>query len=97
MALAIALGILVLGAVAIGVLLIMVQHAGPARWISARPVGRSSATQTSTQVLRDISLLGGTYVMIAVALPWRRSRSTDYLRTKAVIGFLLVVVLGRCW
>jgi undecaprenyl-diphosphatase len=96
LALTIALGILVLGAVAIGVLLIMVQHnAGLARWdLSAARWGGSNATQTSTQVLRDISLLGGTYVMIAVAL---LAAITQYrrTRTKAVISFLLVVVLGQ--
>jgi undecaprenyl-diphosphatase len=96
LALTVALGVLVLGAVAVGALLIMVQHnAGLARYdLSAARWGGSNATQTSTQVLRDISLLGGTYVMIAVAL---LAAITQYrrTRTKTVIGFLLVVVVGQ--
>jgi membrane-associated phospholipid phosphatase len=96
LALTVALGILVLGAVAVGALLVMVQHnAGLARWdLSAARWGGSNATQSSTQVLRDISLLGGTYVMIAVAI---LAAITQYrrTRTKAVISFLLVVVIGQ--
>jgi membrane-associated phospholipid phosphatase len=96
LALTVALGILVLGAVAVGALLLMVQHnAGLARWdLSAARWGGSNATQTSTQVLRDISLLGGTLGMIVVLL---LTAMTQYRRTRttAVISFLTIVALGQ--
>ena len=70
LALTVALGIAVLGAVAIGSLFIMVQHnAGLARYdLSAARWGGDHATSGSTHILKQISLLGGTPVMIAVAL-----------------------------
>src|SRR5712671_2989981 len=68
LALTVALAILLVGAIAIGVLLIMAQHnAGLARYdLSAARWGGDHATTGSTQFLRDVSLFGGTPVMIAV-------------------------------
>jgi undecaprenyl-diphosphatase len=96
LALTVALAILLIGTVAIGALLIMAQHdAGLARYdLSAARWGGDNATGGSTRFLRDVSLFGGTPLMIAAALvtAWRQ-----YLRTRtlAVIGFLTVVVVGQ--
>ena len=62
LALTVALAMLILGHVAIGALLIMVQHnAGLARYdLSAARWGGDNATTGSTQFLRDVSLFGGT-------------------------------------
>ena len=96
LALTVALVLLVAGAIAVGALLAMVQHnAGLARWdLSAARWGGDHATGTSTRFLRDVSLLGGTYCMIVVALvaAVEESRRT---RTAAVVGFLTVVVVGQ--
>ena len=95
-ALTIALGLLIAGSIAVGALLVMVQHnAGLARWdLSAARWGGHHATAASTRFLRDVSLLGGTYCMIAVAVvaAAEESRRT---RTAAVVGFLTVVVVGQ--
>jgi undecaprenyl-diphosphatase len=96
LALTVALGMLIVGTVAIGALLIMVQHnAGLARWdLSAARWGEHHATTSSTQFLRRVSLFGGTPMMIGVALIagiWQYVRT----RTPAVFGFLIVVVLGQ--
>jgi undecaprenyl-diphosphatase len=96
LALTIALAILLGGTIAIGALLIMAQHdTGLARYdLSAARWGGDHATSGSTHFLRNVSLFGGTPVMIGVALlaAWRQ-----YLRTRtlAVIGFLTVVVGGQ--
>jgi undecaprenyl-diphosphatase len=96
LALTLALGLFVAGAIAIGALLVMVQHnAGLARYdLWAARWGGHHATDTSTRFLRDVSLLGGTYCMVLVALvaAVEESRRT---RTSAVVGFLTVVVLGQ--
>ena len=74
----------------------MVQHdTGLAHYdLSAARWGGAHATNGSTRVLRDISLLGGTYVMIVVALA---AAITQYRRTRtsAVVGFLAIVVVGQ--
>jgi membrane-associated phospholipid phosphatase len=96
LALTLALAVLVGGMVAGGALLEMVRHnAGLARYdLSAARWGGKHASTGSTQFLRDVSLLGGTYVMIAVAL---LAAVTQYLRTRtrALVGFLAVVVVGQ--
>lgn len=96
LALTLALGILIVGAVTIGVLLVMIQHHdGLARYdLSAARWGGRHATSGSTQFLRDVSLLGGTdgmivIVLLTAALQYRRTR------IRAVFGFLLLVVLGQ--
>jgi undecaprenyl-diphosphatase len=96
LALTVALAVLLFGTIAIGSLLLMVQtntglahyDLGAARW------GGDHATDDSTRFLRNVSLLGGTPVMIGVALlaAWRQYRRT---RTLAVVGFLTLVVLGQ--
>ncbi len=96
LALTVALAMLILGTVAIGALLIMAQHnAGLAHYdLTAARWGSNHATESSTQFLRRVSLLGGTPVMIGVALVaagWQYIRT----RTAAVIGFLTVVVVGQ--
>jgi undecaprenyl-diphosphatase len=84
------------GAIAVGALLVMVQRdAGLARYdLGAAHWGGSHASPTSTGFLRNVSLLGGTSCMILVALAAaiEESRRT---RTRAVIGFLTVVVVGQ--
>ncbi|HTK16641.1 MAG TPA: phosphatase PAP2 family protein [Acidimicrobiia bacterium] len=96
LALTVALAVLIAGTVAIGALLIMVQHnAGLARWdLSAARWGEHHATTSSTQFMRNVSLFGGTPMMIGVALVagiWQYVRT----RTTAVFGFLTVVVVGQ--
>jgi undecaprenyl-diphosphatase len=96
LALTVALGIAVLGAVAIGSLFIMVHHnAGLARYdLSAARWGGDHATSGSTHILKQISLLGGTPVMIAVALV---AAITQYARSRivAVFWFMTLVVVGQ--
>ena len=96
LALTIALALLLAGTVVAGALLVMVQHnAGLARYdLSAARWGGDNATAQSTQVLRDISVLGGTYCMIAVAVVTAFTQSIR-TRTAAVVEFLAVVVLGQ--
>lgn len=91
-----ALAIAVLGALAVGALLVMVQHhallarydSSAARW------GADHATSTSTQVLRQISVLGGTFAMIVIAVviavaEWIRSRRA------AALAFMATVIIGQ--
>jgi len=96
LALTVALGLVLGGAIAIGALLVMVQHnAGLAHWdLSAARWGGANATSGSTQFLRDVSQLGGTPVMIGVALV---AAVVEYARTRtaAIFAFLTVVVLGQ--
>ena len=96
LALTLALAMLLGGMLVSGALLEMVRHnSGLARYdLSAARWGGKHATSASTRVLRDISLLGGTYAMIAVAL---LAAVTQYLRTrtKAVVAFLAIVVIGQ--
>jgi membrane-associated phospholipid phosphatase len=96
LALTVALAMVLAGAIAIGALLVMVQHnAGLARYdVSAARWGASHATRASTRGLKDISLLGGTPVMVAVALV---GAIAEYVRTRAraVFWFVAVVVIGQ--
>jgi membrane-associated phospholipid phosphatase len=96
LALTVALALLVGGAIAIGTLLIMVQHnAGLARYdLSAARWGGDNATSGSTQFLRDVSLFGGTPMMIGIALV-TALRQYFRTRTMAVFGFMTVVVVGQ--
>jgi undecaprenyl-diphosphatase len=95
-ALAGALLVLVAGAVAVGVLLVMVHsNAGLAHYdLGAARWGASHATRASTRVLRDVSLLGGTPAMILVAVA---VGMVEYVRTRrpAVFAFLTLVVGGQ--
>ena len=94
--LTIALAIVLGGVIAVGSLLVMVQHnAGLARYdLGAARWGATNATSGSTTFLRNVSLLGGTPVMILVAVS---AAAIEYARTRtrAVIGFLTLVVAGQ--
>jgi membrane-associated phospholipid phosphatase len=94
--LTIALVMIVVGAVAIGSLLIMVRHnAGLARYdLTLARWGGSHATTGSTHFLRALSQLGGTPVMIGVAA---LAALVEYgrTRTRAVWAFMTVVVAGQ--
>jgi len=96
LALTVALSLVLAGAIAIGALLVMVQHnAGLAHWdLSAARLGGANATNGSTQFLRTVSQLGGTPVMIGVALV---AAVVEYVRTRtaAIFGFLTLVVGGQ--
>lgn len=96
LALTIALILVLGGAIAAGALLVMVQHnAGLARYdLSAAHWGATNATDGSTHFLRDVSLLGGTPVMIVVAVS-AAVAETIRTRTRAVVGFLALVVIGQ--
>src|SRR4051812_19290655 len=80
--LTVALGMIVVAAVAIGSLLIMVRHnAGLARYdLTLARWGGDNATTASTRFLRAFSVLGGTPVMIGVGalaalVEYRRTRT----------------------
>jgi len=98
LALTIAMALVLGGVVAAGSLLVMVQHnAGLARYdLSAARWGATNATSGSTRFLRDISLFGGTPVMIVIALA---AAAVETARTRwrkgAVVGFLALVVGGE--
>lgn len=96
LALTLALTLVLGGAIAIGALLVMVQHnAGIAHYdLSAARWGGTNATSGSTQFLRNVSLLGGTPVMIAVAVI---VAIEEYARTRtaAIFGFMTLVVVGQ--
>ena len=96
LALTLALILVLGGAVATGALLVMVQHnAGIARYdLSAARWGATHATRGSTRFLRDVSLLGGTPAMLAVATAAAIAESIR-TRTRTVIGFLTLVVAGQ--
>jgi membrane-associated phospholipid phosphatase len=96
LALSVAMLIVLGGVIAIGSLLVMVQHnAGLAHYdLSAARWGAGHATPGSTRFLRDVSLLGGTPVMIAVALAVT-IEETIRTRRGAVLGFVLLVIGGE--
>jgi undecaprenyl-diphosphatase len=83
------------GAVGVGALLVMIQtDSGFARWDqSFGRWGADRATAASTTFLRNVSLLGGTTVTVALAVvvaivEWVRTRQ------RAIPGFLLCVIGG---
>jgi undecaprenyl-diphosphatase len=84
------------GATAIGVLLLMIHtNSGLAHYdLSAARWGASHATETSSRVLRDVSLLGGTPAMILIAVA---VSTFEYVRTRrsAVFAFFALVVVGQ--
>jgi undecaprenyl-diphosphatase len=96
LALSVAMVIVLGGVIAIGSLLVMVQHnAGLAHYdLSAARWGAAHATPGSTRFLRDVSLLGGTPVMIAVALAVTIEETIRTHRA-AVLGFVLLVIGGE--
>jgi membrane-associated phospholipid phosphatase len=96
LALTLALTIVLVGVIAIGSLLVMVQHnAGLARYdLSAARWGADHATPGSTRFLRDVSMFGGTPAMIVFAL-LAAGFETLRARSRAVVEFLVVVVGGQ--
>lgn len=96
LALTVALALVIGGAIATGALLVMEQqNAGLARFdLGAARWGNTNATSGSTQFLRNVSLLGGTHLMIAAAAI---AAAAEYARTrtKSVFFFLTLVVLGQ--
>jgi membrane-associated phospholipid phosphatase len=96
LALTVALAIVLVGVVAIGALLVMVQHnTGLAHYdLSAARWGAAHATTGSTKFLRDVSLFGGTPVMLLVAIA-AAIEETWRTKTRAVFAFLVLVVGGE--
>jgi membrane-associated phospholipid phosphatase len=97
-ALGAAMLIAIAGGAALGIVLWMVRsNEGLARFdLSAARFGASHATAASTDVLRQVSQIGGTVgsiliaVAVALAVVVRRS-----LRPRAVFGFLVAVMVGE--
>lgn len=94
--LSVAVGVVVLGAVAVGVLLAMIRsHRGLASYdVRISTYAAQHATAASTSVLKRINTLGGTGVavlgsVIVGAVEYRRRRSAH------VLGFLALVVAGQ--
>lgn len=91
-----ALAMVLVAGIALGALLIMVQHhVLLARYdLSAAHWGATNASPASTRVLRDVSLLGGTPVMIIVAVS---VAAAEYLRTRrrVVFGFMAAAIIGQ--
>lgn len=96
LALTVALVIVLGGVVSVGTLLVMVQHnVGLARYdLSAANWGATHASSGSTHFLRDVSLFGGTPVMIIVAVGAAITESVR-AKTRAVVAFLVLVVGGE--
>jgi undecaprenyl-diphosphatase len=96
LALTIALLVVLAGLVAVGSLLVMIQHnAGLAHYdLSAARWGATHATTGSTTFLRKVSLLGGTVGMLVVAVA---VSVVEYIRRRAlaVFGFMTLVVAGQ--
>jgi membrane-associated phospholipid phosphatase len=96
LALTIALGVLALGLLGVGLLLRMVRtDSGFARWdLSFTRFGAEHATAWTTDVLRNVSRLGGyeVIVLLAVVVAVIEVRRT---RRWAVVAFLAVVVAGQ--
>jgi undecaprenyl-diphosphatase len=95
-ALTAALVVVVLAVAGIGLLLAMIHgHTGLARWdLSAAQFGANHASRSSTQLLRDVSQLGGTVGVIVIgatvaAIEYRR------LRMPSVVIYLFVVIGGQ--
>jgi membrane-associated phospholipid phosphatase len=96
LALTLALTIILVAVIAVGALLVMIQHnAGLARYdLSAARWGADHATRGSTRFLRDVSMFGGTPAMILFALV-AATFETIRTRSRAVVEFLVVVVGGQ--
>jgi membrane-associated phospholipid phosphatase len=91
-----ALVAIILGALFMGLLLIMIHtNTGLARWDhSASKFGATHATKLSTRLLNDLSQLGGAYVIIPLAF-LVGVIETVRLRSRSVFAFLIVVVGGQ--
>lgn len=96
LAVAVCVAALVLLAIGVGGLLLMAQtHTGLAKWdLSFARWGAEHATDLSTRVMRDISLLGGTVGMLSIAvvvgvIEYRRRPN------RAIPALLALTVLGQ--
>ncbi len=96
LALTVALAMVVVGAAVVGIVLDMVhENDGLAQWDrGAAEWGSRQATVVSTNALRAITQLGGTVVIVAVAVI---AVVIEYRRRpqRAIACFLLVVILGE--
>jgi undecaprenyl-diphosphatase len=94
--LTVAAALVIGGAFAVGLLLFMVRRdVGFARWdLSAANWGAQHASATSTSIMRDVSLLGGTLGLIAVVV---LVSLVEQLRrpSRSALLFLLLVVIGQ--
>jgi undecaprenyl-diphosphatase len=96
LALTVAAAIVVIGGLAVGLLLVMVRReVGFARWdLSAASWGAKHATDISTEVMRNLSMVGGTagllvIVLVTAVLEYRR------IPSRAVLAFLAAVAIGQ--
>jgi len=91
-----ALAAIIIGALCIGLLLIMIHtNTGLARWDhSASNFGAKHATTLSTHLLNDLSQLGGAYVIVPLAFIVGVVE-TVRLRSRSVFAFLILLVGGQ--
>lgn len=89
--------IAVAGAVAVGVLLLMVRtHEGFATFdLSAARFGANHATPTSTSVLRLITQLGGAVVLVPMTVIFAAITGRRVTELPSICGFLLLCVGGQ--
>ena len=96
LAVSVSLAVIATLTLVIGFLLVMVQtHSGLAKWdLSFARWGADHATDTSTRVMRDISLLGGTAGVLVIAAV---AGVVEYRRrpNRAIPGLLLLTVVGQ--
>lgn len=96
LALTVALGVLALGLLGVGLLLRMVRtDSGFARWdLAFTRFGAEHATAWTTDLLRNVSRLGGyeLVILLAIVVAVVEVRRT---RRWAVVGFLAIVVAGQ--
>ena len=96
LAVSVCLAVIAVLSLVIGFLLVMVQtHSGLAKWdLSFARWGADNATDISTRVMRDISLLGGTVGVLVIAAV---AGVVEYRRrpNRAIPGLLLLTVLGQ--
>ena len=90
-----ALIVVVATSLAIGVLLVMIRtHSGLAKWDrGAAEWGARHATATSTSILKVLTQLGGTVVVVLVGVVVAIVE-TVRTRRRAVLGFLVAVFVG---
>ena len=96
LAVSVSLAVIAVLTLVIGFLLVMVQtHSGLAKWdLSFARWGADNATDTSTRVMRDISLLGGTAGVLVIAAV---AGVIEYRRrpNRALPALLLLTVVGQ--
>ena len=95
-ALGTAIVVLVVGSVGVALILVMIRsHSGLAGFdLSASRFGAKNASALSTTFLKDLSQLGGAYVIIPLAI-LIGVVETRRLRSPSVFGFLIAVFAGQ--